>query len=413
MKKIKLLFTLFLWITISMQAQVPPNAFNYSAVARDAAGEPIANTTIGIQVSILQGSTSGTSLYVENHSVNTDDFGQFDLVIGGGAAQIGTMENIAWDTDNFYLQIGMDANGGTNFLTMGTTQLMSVPYALHAATADSLIGGSSFSGDYNDLTNQPENVSSFINDAGFISMDNDQQSLTVSQFGDTLYISNGNWVIIPGISGANSLVTPGDGTIDGSGNTYSSIIIGNQEWMEYNLRTTKYANGDDIPSSLWCSINQDPSNDIPYGKSYKFGVILDVRNVCPSGWHVPSNHDWNVLIKHVDNQADTTTENNSNLGLVIQSQTAGSLLKSNTFWNGSNESGFNAVAAGYSWDNVTFTDFGTTGYYWTSDVTDFPSDYIPCGFPCAAWMRKFYTNDSIEKSMEDQELGHSIRCIKD
>ena len=143
MKKIKLLFTLFLLISISVQAQVPPNAFNYSAVARDAAGEPIANTAIGIQVSILQGSTSGTSLYVENHSVNTDDFGQFDLVIGGGAVQSGSMENISWNTDDFYLQIGMDANGGTNFLTMGTTQLLSVPYALHAATADSLIGGSS------------------------------------------------------------------------------------------------------------------------------------------------------------------------------------------------------------------------------------------------------------------------------
>ena len=143
MKKIKLLFTLFLLLTISMQAQVPPNAFNYSAVARDAAGEPIANTAIGIQVSILQGSTSGTSLYVENHSVNTDDFGQFDLVIGGGAVQSGSMENIAWNTDDFYLQIGMDTDGGANFLTMGTTQLLSVPYALHAATADSLIGGSS------------------------------------------------------------------------------------------------------------------------------------------------------------------------------------------------------------------------------------------------------------------------------
>jgi hypothetical protein len=124
-----------------MQAQEPPNAFNYSAVARDAAGEPIATMTIGIQVSILQSSTIGSAIYVENHLVNTDDFGLFNLIIGAGAAQTGTMENIAWHTDDFYLQIGMDANGGTNFLTMGITQLMSVPYALHASTADSLIGG--------------------------------------------------------------------------------------------------------------------------------------------------------------------------------------------------------------------------------------------------------------------------------
>ena len=181
MKKIKLLFTVFLLITISMQAQEPPNAFNYSAVARDAAGEPIATTTIGIQVSILQSSTIGSAIYVENHFVNTDDFGLFNLIIGAGAAQIGTMENIAWDTDNFYLQIGMDANGGTNFLTMGTTQLLSVPYALHAATADSLIGGEpSFSGDYNDLSNQPITISS------------------MSQNGDSLLLSNGQTFVTGG-----------------------------------------------------------------------------------------------------------------------------------------------------------------------------------------------------------------------
>ena len=192
MKKIKLLFTLFLWLTISIHAQVPPNAFNYSAVARDAAGEPIATTTIGIQVSILQSSTIGSAIYVENHFVNTDDFGLFNLIIGAGAAQIGTMENIAWDTDNFYLQIGMDANGGTNFLTMGTTQLLSVPYALHAATADSLIGGEpSFSGDYNDLSNQPITVDS------------------LSTNNDTIYLSNGETFITGGGSGGiDNLVLP-------------------------------------------------------------------------------------------------------------------------------------------------------------------------------------------------------------
>ena len=192
MKKIKLLFTLFLWLTISIHAQVPPNAFNYSAVARDAAGEPIATTTIGIQVSILQSSTIGSAIYVENHFVNTDDFGLFNLIIGAGAAQIGTMENIAWDTDNFYLQIGMDANGGTNFLTMGTTQFLSVPYALHAATADSLIGGEpSFSGGYNDLINQPITVDS------------------LSTNNDTIYLSNGETFITGGGSGGtDNLASP-------------------------------------------------------------------------------------------------------------------------------------------------------------------------------------------------------------
>ena len=135
MKKISLLFTFcFALVTICI-AQTPPNAFNYSAVARNASGQPIANATIGIQITILKTSPTGVSQYSENHFVNTDAFGLFNLVIGAGAVQSGSMATIDWSNDNYYLKVGMDANGGTNFLTMGTTQLLSVPYALYAASS--------------------------------------------------------------------------------------------------------------------------------------------------------------------------------------------------------------------------------------------------------------------------------------
>ena len=236
MKKIQLLTTLyFLIFTLIVNAQIPPNAFNYSAVARNAAGQPIATTTIGIQITILKTSTTGASQYSENHFVNTDAFGLFNLVIGAGAVQSGSMATIDWSNDNYYLKVGMDASGGTNFLTMGTTQLLSVPYALHSKTAESLVGGSTgFSGSYNDLTNAPvlspvattgdyndlnntptiptipTNISVFSNDAGYITNLNDDdstnelQQLSVSILGDTLHLQNGGFVIIPGISAANN-----------------------------------------------------------------------------------------------------------------------------------------------------------------------------------------------------------------
>jgi hypothetical protein len=69
-------------------------------------------------------------------------------VIGAGAVQSGSMGTIDWSNDNYYLKVGMDAAGGTNFLTMGTTQLLSVPYALHAKTAESLVGGGSGGGGF-------------------------------------------------------------------------------------------------------------------------------------------------------------------------------------------------------------------------------------------------------------------------
>ena len=141
MKKIILLLTLSFSLLNFANAQTPPNAFNYSAVARNAAGQPIATTTIGIQVTILKTSPTGASQYSENHFVNPDAYGLFNLVIGAGAVQSGSMATIDWSNDNYYLKVGMDTAGGTNFLTMGTTQLLSVPYALYAKSAGTVSGG--------------------------------------------------------------------------------------------------------------------------------------------------------------------------------------------------------------------------------------------------------------------------------
>jgi hypothetical protein len=142
MKNVTLLYTFCLLLfSLVAKAQTPPNAFNYSAVARNAAGQPIATTTIGIQITILKTSPAGVSQYSENHFVNTDTYGLFNLVIGTGAVQSGSMATIDWSNDNYYLKVGMDATGGTNFLTMGTTQLLSVPYALYAKSAGTVSGG--------------------------------------------------------------------------------------------------------------------------------------------------------------------------------------------------------------------------------------------------------------------------------
>jgi hypothetical protein len=145
MKKIIVLVVFCIGIVTLMNSQVPPQLFNYSAVARNASQQPIASSPIGIQISILKGTVSGTVVYTENHVVTTDAFGLFNLLVGGGNVQFGSMNSINWSDDTYFLNVGMDVTGGTNFITMGTTQFLSVPYAIHAATADSLIGGSPIS----------------------------------------------------------------------------------------------------------------------------------------------------------------------------------------------------------------------------------------------------------------------------
>lgn len=141
MKKFNLLFSFCFVLLTFVQAQNIPNAFNYSAVARNTSGQAIATTNIGIQISIIKTSPNGTSQYSENHVVTTDAFGLFNLVIGAGSVQSGSMATIDWSNDNYYLKVDMDVNGGTNFITMGTTQLLSVPYALYAKSAGSLGNG--------------------------------------------------------------------------------------------------------------------------------------------------------------------------------------------------------------------------------------------------------------------------------
>ena len=229
MKKIQLLTTLcFLLFTLIVNAQIPPNAFNYSAVARNAAGQPIATTTIGIQITILKTSPTGASQYSENHFVNTDAFGLFNLVIGAGAVQSGSMATIDWSNDNYYLKVGMDASGGTNFLTMGTTQLLSVPYALHSKTAESLVGGSTgFSGNYNDLTNipilAPVATSGSYNDL----LNNPITVSSISADGDTLYLSNGQiFVAGSNTGGTGALVLPTITTNAVTGITSNSATFG-------------------------------------------------------------------------------------------------------------------------------------------------------------------------------------------
>ena len=139
MKKSLFLAVLFTITGLSLFAQAP-EVFNYSAIARNGAGQPVINQTIAIQFVIRKTSNLGPVLYTENHIVQTDAYGLFNLPVGGGSVLNGSMSAINWSIDNYYLEVKLDITGGANFATMGTTQLLSVPYALHAKTANDLVG---------------------------------------------------------------------------------------------------------------------------------------------------------------------------------------------------------------------------------------------------------------------------------
>jgi len=121
-------------LTPSIYAQVP-EIFNYQAVIRNSSDQLIANQIIGMQISIIKDSMSGDVVYVETHTPTSNNYGLITLEIGKGTVVSGTFTDLDWSTGTYFLKIETDPSGGTNYTNLGTSQLLSVPYALYAKTA--------------------------------------------------------------------------------------------------------------------------------------------------------------------------------------------------------------------------------------------------------------------------------------
>ena len=156
-------------LAVAVAMAQAPEKFTYQAVVRNTNNALVTNTLVGVRVSILQGSATGSGVYVETQMPSTNANGLITLNIGDGNAVFGTFGSIDWSAGPYFLKTEIDPAGGNNYSVTSTQQLLSVPYALYAKEA-----GNSFSGDYNDLTNTPAiptvptNVSAFTNDAGYI-----------------------------------------------------------------------------------------------------------------------------------------------------------------------------------------------------------------------------------------------------
>jgi uncharacterized protein (TIGR02145 family) len=325
-----------------------PEKFSFQAVVRNSSNQLVINQQVGIKISILEGSTSGTVVYSEVHSPLTNAQGLLSIQVGTGISILGNINSINWSSSLFYIKSEIDITGGTNYSIQTNQQLISVPYALYS---------------------------------------NDVPS-SVSASGDTLYIGN-SFYIIPGISAANQVSTllPSDhscgeplvhnpnkiyGTLmDQEGNTYKTIVIGSQKWMAENLKTSTYRNGDAIltlnpsqwnstNSGAWLYYNNDISYQCPYGKIYNWYTVVDSRNVCPNGWHVPSLQEWFTLI-----------------GSLGGEMVAGGKLKSTGLdhWSvfneqATNESGFSGLPGGVSSSEANTFFLGENAYFWTTSVVN-------------------------------------------
>ncbi len=202
-----------------------------------------------------------------------------------------------------------------------------------------------------------------------------------------------------------------------SGST-TTIKICNQIWMDKNLDVATYRNGDPIPKvtdpTEWASLttgaycyydNDSATYAVTYGKLYNWYAVNDPRGLAPAGWHIPSDAEWNILVKCIDPSADTTCSGCS------QSTTAGGAMKETgtAHWlapntGANNGSGFTGLSSGDRLTNGTFGYIGYSGSWWSSSVNSTTN----------AWYRGLYYGDGrIERYDYSKHYGFSVRCLRD
>jgi len=126
-------------LTASAFAQAPEK-MSYQAVVRDASDALVTSQAVGMQISILQGSISGTAVYTETQTPTSNINGLVSIEIGSGTTVFGAFNSIDWSNGPYFIKTETDPTGGTTYTITGTSQLMSVPYALHAKTAETVTG---------------------------------------------------------------------------------------------------------------------------------------------------------------------------------------------------------------------------------------------------------------------------------
>ena len=376
--------TLALLFSTLLNAQAPA-LIPYQAIARNAAGEPLASSTLNARFTIHDSTATGAIVWQELQTVSTSSLGLFTVQLGSSVA----LTNVNWANGAKFMQVEIDL--GSGFVDIGTQQLLSVPYALHAGSVH----------------------------------------LNVSATGDTLFVGDGSFVIIPGISEANSFTT---GTTlhtcgathvhnpnlsygsmtDQEGNRYKTIVIGSQEWMAENLSTSIYRNGDAIQTGLsnaewtntvitqigsWAYWNDDVSNACPYGKLYNWYACVDARKLCPVGWHVPTDAEWTVLTNYLGGEATA--------GGIMKA--TGTIETATGLWyapnaEATNSTGFSGIPGGFRNNNGGYGYIGYLLHWWSS--SEVGNDF--------AFSRYLgYSGGNALRVNSNKQVGFSVRCLRD
>jgi uncharacterized protein (TIGR02145 family) len=204
----------------------------------------------------------------------------------------------------------------------------------------------------------------------------------------------------------------GGNVTDVDGNIYKTVYIGSQKWMAENLKVSKYSDGTTIPeitdntqwqnntTGAWAYYNNDAANNAKYGKLYNWYAVSPTtngnKNVCPTGWHVPTDAEWTVLTDYLGG-AGVAGSKMKEVGIT-------SWINLNT--DATNTSLFTALPGGWRGENGGYDLIRVYGLWWSSTEVNLPYNHPSYRGLC-------YCNGNVSIYHEFKPTGFSIRCLKD
>ena len=401
----KKLYTLLALITTTVIFAQAPQGFNYQATVRNSAGALVVNQNVNFKFNIMLNSATSLPVFSETHMAPTDDLGQVNLVIGTGTATTGSFSTINWGTGNYYL--GIELNTGSGYVAMGTTQLLSVPYALYAnssgnsqATTPNLASVLAVNNGANNL--QIKNLADPTDNQDAVTMSfllaqisNLQQQITNNLIAQSypagsVFCVSGTTQIVPVLNPITGKVWMDRNLGASQVATSSTDALAFGDLYQWGRRADGHQCRNSSTTTILSSTDQPGHGDFILAPNSPFDWrspqndnlwqgVNGVNNPCPIGYRIPTKIEWQSEI------SSWTSNSNSSISAY------NSILKL-------------PLSGNRRWDNGIIENINYSGSYWSSNPDGGSgSHYLEFDtfslFPGADY--------SYPKS-----YGRSVRCIK-